>query len=98
MLASGDWRFCPSKGVGAHEIWALLNRGGVPGVTGRGGGGESGMCVARACAHAQVTQMTHLASLNPLCFLRKNQGSLRHWRVVCLSQRKNVDIEWRRFY
>ena len=44
--------------------------------------------VWQARAHTRVTQMTHMPSLKPLCLLCQNQGSLRHWRVICLSQRK----------
>ena len=46
--------------------------------------------VWQALAHTRATQMTHMASLKPLSLLCQNEGSLRHQRVMCVSQRKNV--------
>ena len=62
---------------------ALLNGGDIE-------QGVCDICVARACARACVTQMTHIPSLKPLCLLCQNQGALRHRHVVCLSQSKNA--------
>ena len=52
--------------------------------------GVCDICVARACADAETraTQMTLMPSLKPLSLLCQIQGSLRHRRVVWLSQRK----------
>ena len=42
--------------------------------------------------HAHTHTRTHaharVPSLKPLCLLSQHQCSLRHWRVICLSQRK----------
>ena len=46
--------------------------------------------VWQARTQRRATQMTHVPSLKQLCLLCQNQGSLRHRRVICLSQRKNV--------
>ena len=43
------------------------------------------------CAHTHARQMTHMPSLKvlkPLSLLCENEGSLRHRRVICSSQRK----------
>ena len=52
------------------------------------GGMERGgcdICVARACADARHTNNTR-AFPQTTFLLCQNQGSLRHWRVICLSQ------------
>ena len=51
--------------------------------------GVCGICVASACAHARHTNDTHAFPQTTL-FVVSNQRSLRHWSVICLSQRKNV--------
>ena len=66
------------------SIRALLNAGGG----GKTGGDATFVWEERAQTCA--TQMTHMPSLKPLCFSCENQGSLRHWCVICLSQRKNT--------
>ena len=45
-------------------------------------------------AHARITQMTHMPSLQPLCILRQNQGSLLHWAINKLSQSTKVPPIW----
>ena len=40
--------------------------------------------------HTRVPEMAHMPALKPLCLLCQNPGSLRHRRVICLSQRKHV--------
>ena len=62
--------------------WALLNGGE------QNGGYATFVWQERAQTHA--TQMTHMPSLKPVCLLSENQGSLRHRRVICLPQLKNV--------
>ena len=57
--------------------------------TSQKGGPVCDICVARACADVRHTNDTHMPSLKPLCLLcQTNQGSLRHQRVICFSQRK----------
>ena len=54
------------------------------------GGTERGVrdiCVASACACAPYTDDTHVSPQTTL--LCRKQCSLRHLRVICLSQRKN---------
>ena len=41
-------------------------------------------------AQTRATQMTHMRCLKPLRLLCHNEGSLRHRRVICLSQKGNV--------
>ena len=52
--------------------------------------GECATCVWQERVQARATQMTQMPSLKPLCLLYQNQGSLRHRRVICESQRQNV--------
>ena len=61
---------------------ALLNRGE------RNGGYAT--FVWQAAARTRATQMTHMPSLRPLSLWCRNEGSIRHQRVICMSQRKNV--------
>ena len=41
-------------------------------------------------AQTRATQMTHMPSLKPLCWLYQNEGSLRRRCVICLSQGKKA--------
>ena len=57
-------------------------------LTGGGRNGGYATSARQECAQKRATQMTHMPSLKPLCLLCQNQGSLRHRRVICLSQRR----------
>ena len=59
-------------------------------LTGGGRNGGYATFVWQERAQTRATQMTHMPSLKPLCLLCYNQGSLRHQRVICFSQRKNI--------
>ena len=61
----------------------------VSGTSQRGGNGTGGM--RHLCGKRLRTRAPHMPSLKPLSLLCQNEGSMRHQRVICVSQRKIID-------